>query len=119
MTYSEPKRFAATNDFLYNYADLAAKQKLLEKGLFSEVPKFAVTVTVNISGIDELCVAVEQDYYLNKILYKKLGQINQDPESLDCVMRLVEIYLSALPYKENSKDADVACSFALSNLNLI
>lgn len=117
MNAKEPTRFKEMNEPLDNFADLANRTVIKQKGLFSEPLGFAVKTEVKIGNLDDLVLVSEQDYYLNRILKKKFIYLQAEPELLEAALRLTEIYLTAVPY--NGPRAESAKRFALSNLNLI
>lgn len=117
MKYSEPSRFASQNDPLDNFADLANRTTIKQKGLFSEPLEADFQITVNLQNMDDLVLVTEQDYYLNRIVSPKFERIYNEGDLLEATLRLVEMYLSA-----SSKTGDLAEKvkrYALSNLNLV
>ena len=115
--YQEPQRFVAQNEPLDNFADLANRTKVKEKGLFSEKLPHPVTILVEVKSMDDLVQIIEQDYYLNKLIMKKLEYISKNNEIFDAVCRLVEVYISVNHL--NSTNAGQVKTFVLSNLNLV
>lgn len=117
MNYSEPIRFEQQSSHLDNFADLANRTVIKEKGLFSAPLAFEFKTNVDLSGMDNLVLVTEQDYYLNQILRPKFAQINAEPDLLEATLRLVELYLTAA--SQTNDLAEKVKRYALSNLNLI
>lgn len=117
LNYQEPIRFQEQNLALDNFSDIAMRTKVMEKGLFSTTLPYPVAVSMSIGCMDDLVQVIEQDYYLNKMIYKKLGYISQEKDIFDATCRLVEVYLS-VNHVESTQASQVK-TFVLSNLNLI
>lgn len=117
MNYSEPNRFEQQSQHLDNFADLANRTVIKEKGLFSAPLSFDFKTTVDLSSMDDLVLVSEQDYYLNRIISPKFPQIQAEPDLLEATLRLVELYLTAA--SQTSDMSEKVKRYALSNLNLI
>lgn len=117
LQYQEPCRFEEQNEPLDNFSDLATRTKVKEKGLFSEKLPHPVKISVSITNMDDLVQVIEQDYYLNRIIYPKLEFISKEKDIFDTTCRLVEAYLS-VNHIDSTESARVK-TFVLSNLNLI
>lgn len=105
------------DDPLCNFGDLAERTKVMNKGLNSDPLDFNYVTTIKLSGIDDLVIAVEQDYYLNRLITPKLHYIHNDKELLEKTIHLTEMYVSAST--EVGSNAEKVKRYALSNLNLI
>lgn len=117
MNYSEPKRFEQQNQPLDNFADLANRTIIKEKGLFSAPLSFDFKTTVDLKNMDDLVLVTEQDYYLNQHISPKFSRIYADPDLLEATLRLVELYLTAS--SQTNDMAEKVKRYALSNLNMI
>lgn len=116
-TYSEPARFNEQTVPLENFADLAKKQVVTANGINSGELDFEFPLSVNINSIDDLVCAVEQDYYLNKILKNKLHYIINDKDQLQSTYLNINRYLSALHI--NTNQSELVKKQSLSRLNLL
>ena len=116
-SYNEPSRFETQDQYLDNFGDLAKKQMVKEKGINAEELDFDIELTVNITDINDLVCAIEQDYYLNKILMPKMHYLVNDKQQLDQVLLLVNRYLSASHL--NCTNAQKIKKQSLSRINLL
>lgn len=116
-TYSEPKRFNEQSEALDNFADLAKRQVVTAKGINAEELEFDFPLTVNIKTIDDLVCAIEQDYYLNKIVMKKLHYLTKETDQLNSTFLYVNRYLSAS--YSNTNQSELVKKQSLSRLNLL
>lgn len=102
---------------LDNFSDIARRTSVIENGLFIESLDFKIPLIIKLDNKDDFILSIEQDYYLSKLLNKKLHYIVSDDEIYPMVKNLVEAYLSIGHI--NNEMSKKARSFILSNLNLI
>lgn len=115
MTNQQNQYFAY--DPLDNFRDLAEKTKVIKTDVKLNPLDFDFSITVKLDGIDDLVLAIEQDYYLERAVKSKLHYIHKDPQALSETIRLTEMYLSA--NSQVSAQAEQAKKYALNNLHVI
>lgn len=115
--YQQPERFNEQDAALDNFADIANRTKVKQKGLFADTLPCAVSISVSITTMDDLVQVIEQDYHLKRVLWNKLEYINKEKDFFEAACRLVEVYLS-IGHIESEQSNKVR-TFVLSNLNLI